>query len=86
MAHDHRDQVLGRDIEAEQLCDLEDTVADLSFLIKDELVSDLPEDFLDERLDFGLYANDKVIELVKRLLLQVDFQRELFEIFQYCLN
>ena len=65
MAHDHRDQVLGRDIEAEQLGDLEDTVADLRFLIKDELVSDLPEDFLDERLDFGLYANDQIIELVK---------------------
>ena len=86
MAHDHRDQVLGRDIEAEQLCDLEDTVGDLSFLIKDELVSDLPEDFFDERLDFGLYANDQIIELVKRFLLQVDFQRELFEVFQYCLN
>ena len=86
MAHDHRDQVLSRDIEAEQLCDLEDTVGDFCFLIKDELVGDLPEDFLDERLDFGLYANDQIIELVKRFLLQVDFQRELFEVFQYCLN
>ena len=65
MAHDHRDQVLGRDIEAEQLSDLEDTMGDLRFLIKNELVSDLPEDFLDERLDFGLYANDQIIELVK---------------------
>ena len=86
MAHDHWDQVLRRDIQAQQFCNLQDPVRDLRLLIKDELVDDLSEDFLDERLDFGLYANDQVIELVEGFLFQVDFQRELFEVFQYCLN
>ena len=64
MAHNHRDKVLGRDIEAEQLGDLENSVGDLRFLIKDELVYDLSQDFLDKRLDFDLHTDDQIIELV----------------------
>ena len=74
MANNHRDQVLGRDIKAKQLGNLEDSVGNLRFFIKDELVYDLSQDFLDVRLDFALHTDDQIIELVQRFLFQVDFK------------
>ena len=80
MRHNHRDQVFCLYIETKELCDFEHSVSDSGLLIQDKFVADLSENFLSIRLDLVFNADNEVVKLVERLLLEVGLEGVLLEI------
>ena len=74
MRNDHWQEVLGRQVQAEQLRDLVNSIRDRCLLVQDQLVDDLAKYFLSIWLDLALDANNQVVELIECFLLEVDLQ------------
>ena len=55
-------------------------MGNLRLFIEDEFVDDVSENLLDVRLNFGLNADDQVVELTQSLLFKIDLEGVLVEI------
>ena len=55
-------------------------MGNLRLFIEDEFVDDVSENLLDVRLNFGLNADDQVVELAQSLLFKIDLEGVLVEI------
>ena len=55
-------------------------MGNLRLFIEDEFVDDVSENLLDVRLNFGLNADDQVVELAQSLLFEIDLEGVLVEI------
>ena len=61
-------------------------MGNLRLFIEDEFVDDVSENLLDVRLNFGLNADDQVVELAQSLLFKIDLEGVLVEISQDSLD
>ena len=61
-------------------------MGNLRLFIEDEFVDDVSENLLDVRLNFGLNADDQVVELTQSLLFKIDLEGVLVEISQDSLD
>ena len=55
-------------------------MGNLRLFIEDEFVDDVSENLLDVRLNFGLNADDQVVELAQSLLFEIDLEGVLVKI------
>ena len=86
MGYDHWEEVFRRQVETKKLSDLNHSVSYLWLLVQDQLVDDLSEDLLSIWLNFSLDADDKIVQLIQCLLLEVDLQRVFLQVFQDSLD